>query len=157
MEVLFGVAILVFGAAIIGAGNYLRLRFGWFKTEDGKELTPEQRSEVSRMLEEYGKNQLTEGTSEIGTEELAKAAGPDTTARLQEALQLQAQHKEREAIDALYEAFRRDLEPTAKAQLHILTGTSFLNLSQLEEAEGHYRQALTVSLDAGDAKGQADA
>ncbi len=86
-----------------------------------------------------------EGAADVGTEELAKAADPDTPARLREALELQAQNREREAIDALYEAFRRDLPPGAKAELHILLGISFLNLSELVEAEGHYRQALDAS------------
>ena len=86
-----------------------------------------------------------QGAADIGTADLAKAAGPDTEARLQEALELQAQHKEREAIDALYAAFRTELEPAAKVEFHLLIGNSFQNLSELEQAEGHYRQALDAS------------
>ncbi len=57
----------------------------------------------------------------------------------------------------LLEAFRRDLEPDAKAQLHLLIGNSFLKLSELEEAEGHYKQALDASRDVGNRLGEASA
>jgi tetratricopeptide (TPR) repeat protein len=97
------------------------------------------------------------GAVAIGTEELVTAAGPNTAAHLLEALELRAQHREREAIDALYEAFHRDLGPRAKAELHMLIGNSFLSLSELEEAEGHYRQALDASRQADHREGEAAA
>ncbi len=124
-----------------------RHRDGWFQTYartgasqiDYKQLAGE-------LLQQYvGQARPPEGATDIGTEELAKAAGPDTEARLREALELQDQNREREAIECLYEAFRRDLEPRAKAQLHGLIGNSFFKLSELEEAEGHYCQALDAS------------
>lgn len=109
--------------------------------------TAEHQEETNRLLREIrdGLARPPEGAADIGTEELAKAAGADTATRLREALELRAQHKEREAIDCLYEAFRRDLEPDAKVQLHILLGNSFFRLSLWKESESHYRQALGVS------------
>ena len=112
-----------------------------------KPATVDQQEETNRLLREIRESlaKPPEGASEISTDELAKAAGPNTEAHLQEALELQAQNKEREAIDALYEAFRRDLEPVAKAELHLMIGTSFLDLGELEKAEGHYRQAFDAA------------
>ena len=112
-----------------------------------KPATAEQQEETNRLLREIrgGLARPPQGAADMPTDELAKAAGPDTGARLQEALELQAQNKHKEAIDALYEAFRKDLEPRAKAQLHGLIGNSFASISELEEAEGHYRQALSAS------------
>ena len=98
-----------------------------------------------------------EGTPPVETEALIAEATEETERLLNEALELQRQHKEREAIDCLLEAYRRDLPPIAKAELHVLAGNGFLNLTELEEAEGHYRQALAAAKEAGHQQGEAAA
>jgi tetratricopeptide (TPR) repeat protein len=133
-------------AAIITLGGWLiRDKLGWFRPRQDTAVDERIRSEVSRQLGELQKQSAAPppGTALVDTESLANAATQRTQRLLAEAVELQRQHKEREAIDCLLEAYRRDLPPIAKAQLHILAGNGFLNLSELEEAEGHYRQALT--------------
>lgn len=88
------------------------------------------------------------GATSPPTDALADAATANTPALLRETHDLQQEHREREAIDVLLEAFRRDVQLTAKAQLQLLIGNSFLRLRELEEAEGHYRQTLDASRDA---------
>ena len=122
--------------------------------EWAKELKKEKvetRALVAKFFKQYPP---PPGTAGIGTEELAKAAGPDTPARLREALEFQAQHRERKAIDALFDAFRSDLEAPAKIELHMLIGNSFFRLDELEKAEGHYRQALDTSREASIREGE---
>lgn len=86
-----------------------------------------------------------QGSEPLETTALSAQATDKTERLLAEAIELQGKNREREAIDALYEAFQRDLEPLAKSQLHLLIGNSFLNLSEFEEAESHYHQALDGS------------
>ncbi len=88
---------------------------------------------------------LPQGAESTGLEFLAKEEDPETIARVVEGLALRAQHRHREAISVLYEAFRRDLAPAGGAELHMIVGNSFLALSELGEAEGHYQQALQLS------------
>lgn len=102
---------------------------------------------AEEMLEEIQRNLAAPppGSSPIDIHTLAAEANRRTGRLLEEALELQRQHKEREAIECLLEAYRRDLPPLAKAQLHLLAGNGFFRLSELEEAEGHYRQALAYA------------
>ncbi|MEX0787121.1 MAG: tetratricopeptide repeat protein [Dehalococcoidia bacterium] len=128
-----------------------RRRDAWYEKFEQRRPEVDYKSLAGELLEQFAqRTPAPQGAADLGTEELAREAGPNTEALLQEALDLQAQHKEREAIDALFEAFRRDLEPMAKAQLHNLLGISFYYLSEPEEAEAHYRQALEASRVAGD-------
>ena len=148
------VGLITIGGAIGGGGLWLWRRF----RRNAPSVAPpiEYEKLANELLKKFkAEVAAPEGAADIGTEELAKAAGPDTGARLREAVELQAQHREREAIECLYEAFRKDLEPDAKIELHILLGNSFLALSQLKEAEGHYRQAMDASRDAHFREGEA--
>jgi tetratricopeptide (TPR) repeat protein len=97
------------------------------------------------------------GAAQPDTAELAEQATARTVQLLNEAVDLQRQHKEREAIDCLYGAFRRDLPPLAKSQLHLLLGSGYLRLSELKQAEGHYLDALSASRAAQDRAGEAAA
>lgn len=118
------------------------------RREDPPGATRQQVEQVQNALDELKEKLASsqpDGAPEIGTKELAKAAGPDTETRLQEALELQSQNKEVEAIDALYEAFRRDLEPVAKAELHLLLAESYLHLGDLNQARSHHSQGLEVA------------
>jgi tetratricopeptide (TPR) repeat protein len=114
---------------------------------------------MEAMLTELKEGVLAppQGASSPDTEALAAEATSGTERLLAEAIELQRQHKEREAIERLLTAYDMDMPPTAKADLHILAGNGFLRLSELEEAEGHYRQALDASGQASDKAGQAAA
>jgi len=90
------------------------------------------------------------GSAPLDTEALAAEATPDTERLLAEALDLQRQHMEREAIERLLTAYDMEMPPEAKAQLHLMAGNGFFRLSELEEAEGHYQQALTAAREAQD-------
>ncbi len=133
MEILFGVAILVIGAAIIGVGNYLRLRFGWFKTDGENERRI---ANVEAQLAELQKGIAAPppGSAPSEVAALAAQASDEIEEALSEAVALQSQHKEREAIERLLTAYDMEMPPEAKAQLHNLAGSSFLNLSELGEA-----------------------
>lgn len=161
------VAVLIaIGTSVLGAlagGLFFavaRNLWLWTHTSDVQVELDRTLNDLREILDEIstsGALAPPEGAASIGTDELIRSAGPEAAARLLEALELKAQHKEREAIDALYEAFRRDLGPSAKAELHILIGNSFLNLSELEEAEGHYRQAVDACREASLREGEATA
>ncbi len=95
------------------------------------------------------------GSAPTDTQALAEASTSRTEELVAEAVELQRQHKEREAIECLLEAYRRDLPPEAKIQLHILAGNGFLRLSELREAESHYQQALDAAKARGDREAEA--
>lgn len=139
------------GAAPIGKNfspsELKRHRDQWFETFGRTGGVGPSASEVAEELLQRFMAKLPpgEGATNVGIEELTKAADLDTQTRLREAIELQRQHKEREAIDCLYEAFRRDLEPQAKAELHILIGNAFLRIGHLTEAQGHLRQGLEIA------------
>ncbi|MDO8611411.1 MAG: tetratricopeptide repeat protein [Dehalococcoidia bacterium] len=97
------------------------------------------------------------GAAPMDTEALAAQATDRTERLLAEAIGLQRQHKEREAIERLLTAYDMEMPPPAKAQLHILVGNGFLRLSELEMAAGHYRQALATAEETNDRHNQAAA
>jgi tetratricopeptide (TPR) repeat protein len=68
---------------------------------------------------------------------------PDEKRRgdFEKAYALYAEQKYREAIPAFEECFSPQATSRERAALHILIGNCFLNLSRLDEAEGHYREA----------------
>ena len=67
-----------------------------------------------------------------------------------EAKKLEKEYKYREAI-RLYEAsFKPETTASQWANLHNLIGDCFSRLSELEEAEGHYRQAAAAASEAND-------
>jgi tetratricopeptide (TPR) repeat protein len=108
--------------------------------------------DVKRALKELQESAVAPplGTAPVDTDALAAQATGRTERLLAEAVALQSQHKEREAIECLLEAYRRDLPPDAKMQLHVLAGNGFLRLAELDEAEDHYRQALDTAKASGD-------
>ena len=97
------------------------------------------------------------GAPPVDTHALAAQATAKTQTLLAEAIELQSQHREREAIERLLTAYDMEMPPLAKAQLHNLAGNGFARLSELEQAEGHYRWALEAAREAGHQQGQAAA
>jgi tetratricopeptide (TPR) repeat protein len=70
-----------------------------------------------------------------------------------EAQNLEKENKYREAIK-LYEAcFQQEVTTSQGAALHILIGNCFSSLSEMEEAEGHYRQAENLAKEGNDQRG----
>ena len=125
-------------------------------------LDEESRARLVRIeasLEELKESSVapSPGTLATGTDALLIESADTTERLLAEAVELQRQHKERAAIDCLLEAYRRDLPPQAKWQLHMLAGNGFLHLTELEEAEAQYLQALAAAETAGNKRGQASA
>ena len=119
-----GLAILTLLAALGYVNNLLSLK-DRIDRRLGRVPEPLIIDEIRRLLEEFSERATLEGAADAGTDALAAAATADTADHLREAIELQRAHREREAIDVLYEAFRRDLEPLARTQLHLLLGGSF--------------------------------
>jgi tetratricopeptide (TPR) repeat protein len=146
-------------AAIIGIGGWLlRDQLGLFRSRQNR-LTGERLAVVEAQLKELQERSVSPppGASPVDTESLVAQATPRTERLLGEAIELQRQHKERDAIERLLTAYDMDLPAEAKIQLHILAGNGFLRLSELEKAEGHYRQALDASQAAQNREGEAAA
>ena len=87
----------------------------------------------------------SELAANVQTDELAKAGGPDTPRLLAEAVALQDQGKEREAIERLLTAYDEEMPPEAKAQLHLLVGNGYYRLSDYGAAEHHYVYSLEAA------------
>ena len=154
------------GAAATGAGSAAASQGSMAAARDiiinREGMTEEERARLKRVEESLAELQgqmaaPPPGSQPVETEVLAVQATDRTEELLAEAVQLQAQNKEQDAIERLLTAYDMDMPSVAKAQLHLLAGTSFLNLSELEEAEGHYRQALDASREANHRGGQAAA
>jgi len=146
-------------AAIIGGGVWLlRDKLGWFGPKSEQE-TRDRLARVEAQLEELKQKSVAppRGGAPTDTEALAAAATDETERLLAEAVELQRQHRERDAIERLLTAYNMGMAPEAKAQLHILAGNGFLRLSELEEAESHYLQALGAAERAADRGRQATA
>lgn len=88
-------------------------------------------------------NRLDESTSERVRDFLA------------EAMNLKAKNRYPEAIKLFYACFDVETTDSERAALHILIGNCFFGLSELGEAEGHYRQAETAAKQAKDKEGLA--
>ena len=97
------------------------------------------------------------GVDPIDADALEAEATEKTANLLTEAVELQRQRREREAIERFLTAYDMELPPVANAELHLLAGNGFARLSEFEQAEGQYRQALAATKEAGDPKGQANA
>ncbi len=157
MEIITGVAVVVIAAVILTVGGWFsHEKLGWFKSSSDAE-TRERLARVEGQLTELKEQSVapSPGTAPVETEALAAQATARTERLLAEAVAFQRQNKERDAIERLLTAYDMDMPPQAKAQLHLLAGNGFLHLSELEEAEGHYRQAMADAEEAGHRRGQA--
>ena len=97
------------------------------------------------LLKELAEATQPQGVSSPEFDPLATQATAGTEKLLAQAVELQSQHKEREAIERLLTAYSMDMPPEAKAQLHLLAGNGFYQLSDYGAAEHHYG----LSLEAG--------
>ena len=84
-------------------------------------------------------------------------APPKIKDHFEEARQLKKEYKYREAIKQYQACFQPETTDSQRAALHILIGNCFYHMSELEEAEGHYRQAETEAKEANDKQGLAAA
>ena len=85
-----------------------------------------------------------EGSAPSEVAALAAQASDEIEEALSEAVALQDENKEREAIERLLTAYNKDMPPEAKSQLHLLAGNGFLNLSEYGQAEYHFRTSLAA-------------
>jgi tetratricopeptide (TPR) repeat protein len=108
--------------------------------------------ETNALLRQIVKNTTPLGVTPPSIEALAEPANDRTRRLLREAIDLQNQNREEEAIQRLLTAYDMDLPAKAKAELHLLAGIGYARLSRLIEAESNYRQALAAAEQAGDEK-----
>lgn len=125
-------------------------------------MTGEERERFERVeeyIEELKKGSAAppEGSVPLETSVLAAQATDKTESLLAEAIELQRENKEREAIERLLTAYKMDLPPAAKAQLHLLAGTGFYKLSEYGAAEYHYGTSLKAGRAAGSKAAEANA
>ena len=107
-------------------------------------MTGEERERFERVeeyIEELKKGSAAppEGSVPLETSVLAAQATDKTESLLAEAIELQRENKEREAIEKLLTAYDADMPALAKSQLHLLAGSGYLRLSDYGAAEYHYR------------------
>lgn len=84
-------------------------------------------------------------------------AAPEIRDPFDDGRKLQKENKYAEAINQYEACFQTETSASQRAALHILIGNCFFSLSELEEAEGHYRQAETAAKEADDKEGLASA
>ena len=87
---------------------------------------------------------------------LPKAA-PEIRDPFLEAQELEEDYKYNEAIRLYETCFQRETTASQLLALHILIGNCFYRISELEEAEGHYRRAETAASEVEDKEGLATA
>ena len=157
------VVLLIFApvatAAIIGGGIWLfRDRLGLFQSKEERK-TGERLARVEGILEELQRGSAAppEGSSPSETAALAAQATERTEGLLAEAVALQDDNKEREAIEKLLTAYDEDMPALAKAQLHLLAGNGYIRLSEYDPAEHHYEASLEAGRAAESAAAEADA
>jgi tetratricopeptide (TPR) repeat protein len=137
---------------VIGAGSTTHIQKG-LSAEDHDRLV-----RIEDKLDQWGKHAAPPGASTPDTSALAAADVTERTDRLlAEAVELQRQHKEREAIERLLTAYDMEMPPEAKAELHLLAGNGFARLSEFEQAEVHYLRSLAAAEEASDDGGRAAA
>ena len=160
-------ALAIAGYALIALNVLERVRSLWrryiLKQHDPVPATKEDVAQLGQrvdgLLEELKQSSVAPppATAPVDSKALAAAATSRTEQLLTEAVELQRQHRERDAIERLLTAYDMDMPPEAKSELHILAGNGFLRLSELEQAEAHYRQALDAAEKAEDKERQAAA
>lgn len=74
-----------------------------------------------------------------------------------EAQELEKDNKYREAIKQYEACFQPETTDSQRAALHILIGNCFLSLSEIEEAEEHYKEAEIIAREANNDEGLAAA
>lgn len=82
-------------------------------------------------------------------------AAPAVRGPFEKGLEQYRKAEYREAIRLFEASFQPEATDSNRAALHILVGNCFAHLSELEEAEGHYRQAEALARQVGDRRGLA--
>ena len=84
---------------------------------------------------------------------LPQIADQKRKAGFEKAYHLYKEQNYREAIPAFEACFAPEATLRQRTALHVTIGNSFLRLSELEEAMGHYKQAETLAMEANDKEG----
>ena len=150
-----GLTILYVVAALvtIGTPSYFIIR--WLVrrrrgTDSGRDVVRQIVEEAVRPI----KDELSRVTEYLdGLPE----APPKIRDPFDEGRKLQRDNKYREAIKQYEACLQPETNDSQRAALHILIGNCFLSLSELAEAEGHYRQAEKVAKEVDDREGLAAA
>lgn len=145
-------------AAIVGIiGLPVGIWFQFFRKTDDQgvkipqpSMSPDERERLVRVELQLAELQEKtaappEGSAPLETAALAAQATAETERLLTEAVALQNENKEREAIERLLTAYKMDMPPEAKAELHLLAGNGFYHLSEYDAAEHHYARSLEAS------------
>ena len=153
------VVTLIAGGMAILESTWKPIRRYLLHRRDPAPATVEDVGRVESKLEELQRIVAAPppGSPPTDTRALAAQATVRTLKLLTEAVELQRQHKEREAIERLLTAYNMNLPPPAKVELHLLAGNGFVHVSEFAEAEGHYLQALQAARAAKYQEGEAAA
>jgi len=84
-------------------------------------------------------------------------APPQIRDPFEQAYSLMQSCQYQKAIELFEACFQPEATPSHRTALHILLGNCFMGLSELEEAEGHYRQAESLARKESDREGRAAA
>lgn len=156
MEIALIIIGIIAGVVTI-VGGLVGVWFQFLKKPESQDVQPQQQGmsadererliEVEAQLAEIQKKTAAPpgGSAPVETRALVAQATERTRKLLAEAIQLQNQNRERDAVDKLLSAYDTQLPAQAKAALHLLVGNSFFKLSELEQAAGHYEQAREAS------------
>ena len=142
----FGWALAILGAigAVLGIAWYIEHRL---TTRRERAAAKQLSQDVAEVREEVrGLRQYLDG--------LPRAATPVRDPFL-EGQKLEKQNRYRDAIAQYQAAFQTETTDSQWVALHILIGNCFFNLSELEEAAGHYQQADKAAREADDQQGLA--
>lgn len=132
----------------VGAGSHVEVHHHYANSEDQEHFQASISEKLDILLERSVATPA--GASQPETTALVASATDRTQRLLSEAIDLQNQHKEREAIERLLTAYDMEMSAKAKGQLHLLVGNGYLRLFELEEAEGHFKETLRAAEEAGD-------
>ena len=97
------------------------------------------------------------GSAPLETTTLAAQATEKTERLLGEAIALQDESREREAIERLLTAYNMDMPQEAKAQLHLLVGNGLFRLSDYAAAQHHFVSSLEAGRAADSKEAEANA
>lgn len=130
-----------------GAPELRKHRDHWFETfARNAGVAIDYKQLAGELLRQISEQMRPEGARDAGTEDLAKAAGPETEPRLRKAIDLRDRGEKRAAILALPEAFEGPLSGEAGVELELLIGNALLSMSDFDGSEAHFLQALRLAV-----------
>lgn len=139
------------GGTVVGQTSTMVVQQGYFAEDHDRLVRIEGKFDELAITVRRG---ALESTPVPDTRALAEESTKDVEVQLDEALRLRSEGREREAIECLLEAYKRDLRPKAKAQLHLLAGNTYIRLADEKSSEWHLHEALAAAVEAADRDAQ---